>query len=69
VRPTPAGNLEIIELGSAFVVRDSRGGSCQNTAAGGDRCGHWDAARSKLVTVGVLYLDYRLTAEPDASCS
>jgi hypothetical protein len=69
VRPAPAGNLEIIELGSAIPVRDSRGGSGQNTAAGGDRCRHGDAARSKVVTFGVLYLDCRLAVELDAGCS
>jgi hypothetical protein len=69
VRPAPAGNLEIIELGSAIPVRDSSGGSRQNTAAGGDRCRHGDAARSKVVTFGVLYLDCRLAAQLDASGS
>jgi hypothetical protein len=69
VRPAPAGNLEIIELGSAIPVRDSRGGSGQNTAAGGDRCRHGDAARSKVVTFGVLYLDCRLAVQPDTGCS
>jgi hypothetical protein len=69
VRPAPAGNLEIIELGSAIPVRDSRGGSGQNTAAGGDRCRHGDAARSKVVTFGALYLDCRLAVQPGTGCS
>jgi hypothetical protein len=69
VRPAPTANLQIIELGSAIVVRDSRGGSGQSTAAGRDRCRHWDAAGSKLLTVGVLYLDCRLAVQPDTGCS
>jgi hypothetical protein len=69
VRPASAGNLQIIELGSAILVRDSRGGSGQSTATRGDRCRHGDAARSKVVTFGVLYLDCRLAAQLDASGS
>jgi len=69
VSAASAGNPEIIELGSAIAIRDSGGGSGQETAAGCDRCRHADAASSKVVTVGVLYLDCRLAVEPDAGCS
>jgi len=69
VRTAAATDFEVIELGSAIAIGDSRGGSRQNAATGRDRCRHGDAARSKVVTVGVLYLDCRLAVESDAGCS